>query len=212
MSKKRQKFYTVWKGRKPGVYDNWEECRKQTDGFEGARFRSFATKELAEQAYREDYHNYINFTPSTDDSPAQTLNDYERNAIAVDASCTGNPGMTEFQGIDLRTGETVLKSKTYRKGTNNIGEFLAIVKCLEMIRTGMIKGNPIIYSDSQAAIAAVKNKKLKSTLSEDEDTKEILQDLKKAEQMLKENLYETEIRKWDTQKWGETPADFGRKK
>lgn len=210
MSKKKQKFYTVWKGRKPGVYDNWEDCKAQTDGFEGARFRSFATKELAEKAFNTDYHEFLNFGNET--ASENNIKDYETNAIAVDASCTGNPGMTEFQGIDLRTGKKIMESKNYTKGTNNIGEFLAIVKCLEMIRIGKIKGNPIIYSDSQAAIAAVKNKKMKTSLTEDTDTREILQDLAKGTKMLNTYDYKTEIRKWDTQKWGEIPADFGRKK
>lgn len=42
------KYYAVKKGKKPGVYRTWDECKAQTDGFSGAIFKSFKTQEEAE--------------------------------------------------------------------------------------------------------------------------------------------------------------------
>ena len=35
------KIYAVKKGRVPGVYRNWDETKKQVDGFSGAEYKSF---------------------------------------------------------------------------------------------------------------------------------------------------------------------------
>lgn len=42
-----KKYYAVCMGRIPGVYDNWEETKKQVDGFKNAKFKGFKTKEEA---------------------------------------------------------------------------------------------------------------------------------------------------------------------
>lgn len=41
------KFYAVKKGKIPGVYDNWEDCKKMVDGYPGAVYKSFKTLEEA---------------------------------------------------------------------------------------------------------------------------------------------------------------------
>ena len=43
------KFYAVRKGKKPGIYMSWDMCKQQTAGFSGAEFKSFPTKEAAEE-------------------------------------------------------------------------------------------------------------------------------------------------------------------
>ena len=45
------KYYVVVKGKKPGIYLTWEECKKQVDGYNGAKFKSFVTIEDAEFYY-----------------------------------------------------------------------------------------------------------------------------------------------------------------
>lgn len=35
----KQKFYVVWRGRKPGVYDNWDDCKQQVEGFGEAAYK-----------------------------------------------------------------------------------------------------------------------------------------------------------------------------
>lgn len=41
------KFYAVKKGKKPGIYNTWPDCQKQVNGFPGAEYKSFKTKNEA---------------------------------------------------------------------------------------------------------------------------------------------------------------------
>ena len=82
------------------------------------------------------------------------------NAWAVDAACSGNPGPMEYQAIDLATGAQVFHFGPLH-GTNNIGEFLAIVHALALMERQGIT-DKTIYSDSYNAILWVKNRKCKT--------------------------------------------------
>lgn len=42
------KFYAVQKGKIPGIYYSWDDCKKMVDGFPGAVYKSFKTLEEAE--------------------------------------------------------------------------------------------------------------------------------------------------------------------
>ena len=122
--------------------------------------------------------------------------------------CSGNPGKMEYRGVYLPTGKQIFHyGPVY--GTNNIGEFLAIVHALALLKQ---KGLDMpVYSDSVNAISWVKQKKCKTKLPRNERTEALFQMIERAEKWLRENAYATPIRKWETEKWGEVPADFGRK-
>ena len=131
------------------------------------------------------------------------------DAWAVDAACSGNPGPMEYRCIDLQTGAQVFHFGPIY-GTNNIGEFLAIVHALALMeKTKQYK--PVIYSDSINAALWVKKKHCKTTLVRDQRTARVYDMLRRAELWLQDNPYDTQIVKWNTKKWGEIPADFGRK-
>ncbi|WP_314078168.1 RNase H family protein [Hoylesella pleuritidis] len=130
-------------------------------------------------------------------------------AIAVDAACSGNPGPMEYQGIDLQTGTQLFHFGPV-KGTNNIGEFLAIVHALALLEKQNITDR-VIYSDSYNAILWVKKKQCKTKLKRDSQTEALFAVIARAEQWLKTHIVKTPIIKWETKKWGEIPADFGRK-
>ena len=134
--------------------------------------------------------------------------DFNFECIAVDAACSGNPGMMEYRGVYLRTGEQIFHyGPVY--GTNNIGEFLAIVHGLALLKQ---KGLDMpIYSDSRNAQLWVKRKKCKTNLVRNAKTEELFKYIERAENWLKNNTYSTPILKWQTDMWGEIPADFGRK-
>lgn len=131
------------------------------------------------------------------------------DALAVDAACSGNPGPMEYQGIDLATGQRIFHYGPLH-GTNNIGEFLAIVHALALLQQ---QGRPqaTIYSDSYNAILWVRKKKCKTTLERNPQTEGLYQIIARAEKWLATHNYQNPIVKWETQKWGEVPADFGRK-
>lgn len=132
------------------------------------------------------------------------------SAWAVDAACSGNPGPMEYQCIDLQTGAQVFHFGPVQ-GTNNIGEFLAIVHALALMEKQGIK-DKVIYSDSYNAILWVKKKKCKTTLTRNSATEQLYQIIARAEQWLMTHNVTTPIIKWETKQWGEIPADFGRKK
>lgn len=130
------------------------------------------------------------------------------DAWAVDAACSGNPGPMEYRGIDLATGQVVFHFGPMH-GTNNIGEFLAIVHALALMQQHGIK--KAIYSDSVNAMLWVSKRKCKTKLERTPKTEQLHQIITRAEKWLNTHNYDTPIIKWDTKKWGEVPADFGRK-
>ncbi|GJG36284.1 RNase H family protein [Prevotella lacticifex] len=131
------------------------------------------------------------------------------NAWAVDAACSGNPGPMEYRCIDLATGEQVFHFGPMQ-GTNNIGEFLAIVHALALMNQRGIH-DKIVYSDSYNAILWVKKKQCKTKLSRTPQTAQLYNIIARAETWLRTHTVATEVTKWETSKWGEIPADFGRK-
>lgn len=198
------KYYVVWEGRKPGIYNSWEECKAQTDGFSGARYKSFPSLTEAEAAFAA---GSLTTAPAETNSTASKT--YVEASVSVDAACSGNPGPMEYRGVDTKTGEEMFHVGPVANGTNNIGEFLAIVHALALLKQ---EGSTLpIYSDSQIAIGWVQKKKLNTTVPRDESTKEVWNLIDRAETWLQENEYVNELYKWDTKSWGEIKADFGRK-
>ncbi len=199
----KQKYYVVWKGRNPGIYSNWDSCKQQIDGFEKAQYKSFPSREEAEEAYEKPASASLKKkkTPIPDNviSPS----------ISVDAACSGNPGIMEYQGVDTLSKRRIFHQGPFPEATVNIGEFLAIVHALAMLKK--IRSNMPIYSDSNTAIAWLKKKKVNTKLEENEKNKEVMEMLYRAEKWVQENEFSNEIIKWPTRVWGEIPADFGRK-
>jgi len=68
-----------------------------------------------------------------------------------------------------------------------------------------------IYSDSVSGMAWVRNRKIKTSLTETDDNRQLFILLRRAMQWLNTHSYRSRIMKWDTPRWGEIPADFGRK-
>lgn len=203
----KQKFYVVWKGVNPGVYTSWTECQLQIKNYKGALFKSFDTREEAEQALASPAHHYFNREEK--EKPAAALPEsFNLNCLAVDAACSGNPGPMEYRGVYLLTGQEIFHfGPVY--GTNNIGEFLAIVHGLALLKQ---KGLDMpIYSDSRNALNWVKQKKCKTKLKRTPRTEKLFELIERAEKWLHSNQYTTLLLKWETDQWGEVPADFGRK-
>ena len=204
----KSKFYTVWNGKSPGVYASWKECEEQVKGVEGAKYKSFDTREEAEKALQGNYWQFVK--PKLDKQATPTQHpQIIAESLAVDAACSGNPGDMEYRGVYVKTGQQIFIQGVYKEATNNIGEFLAIVHGLALLKQ---KGsNMPIYSDSVTAQAWVKAKKCKTKLERTPQNAAVFERIEAAERWLQNNTYTTKILKWDTPKWGEIPADFGRK-
>ena len=218
MAKQKAKFYVVWQGRESGIYDSWAACEAQVKGV-AAKYKGFSTRDEAERAFAEGHEKHISFSSpnhSIASSPNRPITFDEMiklgvklPALAVDAACSGNPGKMEFRGVIADTNTQVFHRGPYVGGTNNIGEFLAIVLGLAYLQQ---KNLPwALYSDSKTAIAWVRQKQCKTKIEWNSKNQDLLQAVRAAEKWLHENTWTTPIYKWETERWGEIPADFGRK-
>lgn len=205
----RQKFYAVWKGRKKGVFASWAECETQVMGFVGAQFKAFESKAEAEKAFKSNYENYKG-KPASAGKWKHAENPPHAPSLCVDAACSGAPGALEYRGIHLQTGEEFFHSGPYAEGTNNVGEFLAIVHALTWLDKHH-KHMPV-YSDSENGIAWVMTGECRTKLKHNKKNALLFALIHSAENWLAENeLMDDAVLKWETAHWGENPADFGRK-
>ena len=215
------KFYTVFKGHNPGVYDSWEETKLQTDGFPGAIFKGYATSEEATEAFRrfsdiEDRSelfrliaNATTKTEHTSQSVSQDNPEVDWTAWAVDAACSGNPGKMEYRGVDLQTGKVIFHVGPFDDATNNIGEYLALVHAMALMAKKGEYHN--IYSDSRTAQSWVRKKKVNTKLQPTSRNAKVFELLARASVWVNTHHFPGKIMKWQTERWGEIPADFGRK-
>ncbi|MCM1482810.1 MAG: ribonuclease H family protein [Muribaculaceae bacterium] len=215
MSRTSGKYYVVWVGHDTGVFDSWEECKLQTEGFPGARFKGFPTREEAIAAYRGTPDEHMGLLRAMSRRRPQAVNysafpEIVKGAIAVDAACSRNPGPVEYQGVNVDTGERLFHLGPLQGGSNNMGEFLAIVHALALLEKQGRKG-VTIYSDSRTAMAWVRNRKARTTIAPTEANAPIRALIARAEAWLQSHTPANRVVKWDTDRWGEIPADFGRK-
>jgi ribonuclease HI len=203
---KEKKWYVVWRGREKGVFETWEECRAQVHGYPGAQYMAFPSRRAAELALEQRYERAcaqpVDFRATGKNAPIM-------NAIAVDASCPGNPGPVEFRGVHLGEGTELFRYGPFPGGTNNIGEFLAIVHALAYLHS-QNQGWPI-YSDSEIAISWVSQKHCRTKVGANESNKALFKVIRQAESLLRANEFQNPILKWETENWGENPADYRRK-
>ncbi len=213
MAKAKQKYYVVWQGVKPGIYNNWIDCKQQVDGFPSPVFKSFLNAEIAQEAFRSDSSKYMgdNYIEPLMLEKYKNSNKGVPNkrTLSVDAACSGNPGKLEYQGVDTNTGKRIFHVGPFPMGTVNIGEFLALVHGLAYLKQQ--NSTMPIYSDSMTAMSWVRRKAIKTNLERNKETEELFKLVDRALIWLKKNTWQNEIIKWETAFWGEIPADFGRK-
>jgi ribonuclease HI len=211
---KKQKYYVVWFGNPTGIFDSWEKCKKAITGVPDAQYKSFQTFSEAKKAYSGEYIDYKGKKKNT---KGKTLTARQRAAIgepnlysiAVDAASSGNPGKMEYRGVDTQTGRQLFHQGPFQQGTNNVGEFLALVHGLAYLKKQ--GSDRIIYTDSKIAMGWVRRKKCNTKLKRTPRNKPVFELVDRAEAWLRNNSYSTKIVKWETKAWGEIPADFGRK-
>jgi ribonuclease HI len=205
----KNKFYVVWKGRQMGIFDSWESCKEQVFGYEGAQYKGYPTEIAAQEAFATNYWKVVN--PKRSQQTMMVKGEIKPTipSLAVDAACSGNPGKMEYRGVETSSGQEIFRQGPFELGTNNIGEFLAIVHGLAFLKKQ--NSNLPLYSDSVNALAWVKAKHCKTKLERCAKNEVLFELIERAETWLKQNSYETRLLKWQTTEWGEIPADFGRK-
>ncbi len=213
MAAKKQKYYVVWFGNPAGIYTSWEDCKKAIAGVSGAQYKSFENINEARVAYYHkeytDYKGQGKKKKVLSPEALKKIGSPNLYSISVDAASSGNPGLMEYRGVDTQTQKELFRQGPFQQGTNNVGEFLAIVHGLAYLQK---KGSDrIIYTDSKIAQGWVKRKKCNTKLKPTSKNKALFDLIQRAEAWLKNNSYNTKIVKWETKAWGEIPADFGRK-
>lgn len=210
-----RKFYVVWKGHSPGIYDSWEECKLQINGFPGAEYKSFESQEAATKAFRSDYQEQKALLQSIARHRHETVN-YDaipqivKNSLAVDGACSKNPGPMEYRCVDVMTGAEIFHVGPLDDGTNNIAEYLALIHALAFLKkTGNTE--TVIYSDSCTAMSWLRNRGHKSKLTRTSRNAKIFEMLERADKWIQTNISYNPVLKWNTEEWGEIPADFDRK-
>ncbi|MDA9760688.1 ribonuclease H family protein [Flavobacteriaceae bacterium] len=211
MPKAKQKYYTVWKGHKTGVFETWSECQLQIKNFQGAQYKSFATKATAVKAFEGLYEDYIEKNKAKKGIPKRgdQIEGPNLNSISVDAASSGNPGVMEYRGVDTQTKALLFHKGPFQKATNNIGEFLALVHGLALLKNQ--ESQVMLYTDSVTAMSWVRKKKCNTKLKRTKENQAVFVLIDRAEQWLQNNTFTTKVVKWETKSWGEIPADFGRK-
>lgn len=216
MSSPHRKYYVVWVGQHPGVYDNWEDCQEQITNYPMARYKSFPNKEAAVAAYRGNPAEYIGIFKEMAKRPeAATLSldphpEVRQDAIAVDGACAKNPGPMEYRCVRVSDGQEIFHLGPLDDGTNNVAEYLALVHALAMLDKQGDHLTPI-YSDSVNAISWIRKRGHRSKLAVTPRNARIHELLARADAWLQAHEVLNPILKWNTPQWGEIPADFGRK-
>lgn len=221
---KKNKYYVVWQGIEPGVYDSWSECRLQVEGVEGARYKSFDNLNDAVEAYRgapdlSIIKSILRHAPAEAPKLPDGTRDYtvfpdiRLDAIAVDGACAGNPGRMEYRAVRVVDGAEIFHIGASKPltGTNNIAEYLAMIHLAALLHKKGDFTTPI-YTDSKNTLAWLRKGRSNTSLPQTPKTAAALELLRRADAWLAANgPIKNPILKWKTEIWGEIPADFGRK-
>ncbi len=226
MSAHKHKYYVVWQGLAPGVYDSWDECQQQIHGVPGARYKAYSDREEAVEAFRGKpdlsiVKAIIEHAPRPAEAPVlpdgtrdfTAIPEVRLDAIAVDGACSGNPGRMEYRAVRVIDGAEVFRigDKNPLIGTNNIAEYLAMIHLAALLQKAGDTRTPI-YTDSKNTLAWLRKGRSNTSLAATPKTAPVLELLRRADAWLAANgPIRNPILKWKTELWGEIPADFGRK-
>ncbi len=213
-----RKFYVVWEGREPGIYDSWDDCLEQVQGYPGAKYKSYTSQTAATEAFRGDPSHQLGFARELGRRMGGVKVDYTAipgirlDAVAVDGACAHNPGPTEYRGVRVIDGVEIFRMGPFEGGSNNLGEYIAIIHMAALLDRRGDHTTPI-YSDSRTALAWVRRGHSHSSITPDASNARIMELLRRADAWLAAHggRIANPLLKWDTDNWGEIPADFGRK-
>lgn len=214
-----RKFYVVWEGRAPGIYDNWDDCRDQVDGYPGAKYRAYSSQDAATEAFRgspEQQSLFLRKLAQHMQGRPGMVRDYSTipeirlDAVAVDGACSHNPGPMEYRCVRVADGVEIFHFGPLEGGTNNIGEYLALIHAAALFDRRGDHTTPI-YSDSRTAQSWLRRGHSNTKITPTEGNVQVRALLDRADAWLATHKIQNPILKWDTERWGEIPADFGRK-
>ena len=168
MTQMAEKYYVVWSGRQTGVFTDWATAQRAVEGYAGARYKSFATRAEAEQAFRGGVSAHAQRKISSSKQRANSSASQRRAAhiahrfdvtIYCDGACEPNPGNAGSGIVVYRAGKLAeLWYGLYNpKGTNNTAELNALYHALHMAEAEIEAGNSVeVCSDSAYSINCIR--------------------------------------------------------
>jgi ribonuclease HI len=149
-----KKYYAVAAGRSCGIYPDWPTAEKQVKGYPGAKFKSFTSRQLAEDWLCDPVYSrktgqkdpVFSSHPAVDIPPGAVV-------VYTDGGCINNPGPGGYGVVILAMDRTFELSGGYRLTTNNRMEVMAAIVGL---KKAIAYGAPIfLFSDSSYLVNAV---------------------------------------------------------
>lgn len=141
------KYYAVKKGYETGVFDHWEECKKNVKGFSKAEYKSFANK--------NDARDYLNNKTEYLNENLHVFVGMDYKAVAYCNSSYDNENQKFSYGLVILYGSQIIEFSNafhdFDNGRNVAGEIFSAMKamnyCLE---------NDIEYLDLYYDYAGIK--------------------------------------------------------
>lgn len=175
-----------------------------TDTMKFIWLQAYARWEKRKALLRGDVPQRVEVSANPDEFYAPT------EGLCVDAAWNAEERLMEYQGVWLDNGSEVFRVEPISTGSNNIGEFLAIVQGLQLLKQNEI--DCPVYSDSQTAISWLKSLRINSkSAREQKISPRVYQRITRAVLWLTRQTNLNPVLKWNTEDWGEIPADYGRK-
>jgi ribonuclease HI len=191
----KQKFYTVWVGRNTGVFDTWEQCKAQIHEFPKAKYKSFGTKNLAEEAFANaaEYINEANQNET--ESPEPIAESICVHSYAISQNIIG------YAGYHTSAGDNYFKFENIETNHIHLADFVGLVHALAYCKEKSL-ALPI-YSNSQNAINAIETININRLQINPNTISQQAQNLiNRAIQFLQNNTYINPILAWQTKNWG----------
>lgn len=222
MAGKKRKWYVVWRGYAPGIYDNWAACERAVRGYPGAQFKGYESESAARAAFSGSYDDVRRLSGSGGVSRRVgelaggrvAVGGPQLPSVCVDAACNMRTGVMEYRCVDVETGALYFSRGPFYDTTINVGEFLALVEAIAFLNHAAHRDKGAllpIYSDSRTALAWVRERHARTTMSRTAKNGQLFDLIARAEAWLKRSRYANPLLKWETRAWGEIPADYGRK-
>ena len=164
-----QKYYAVRRGKQPGIYLTWPECKAQVDGFAGARYKSFPDRAQAE-AFIKGQDSYVKSSSAkkSTTSSKKTVSDIsDFDTVVYTDGGSRNHG--NFKGGHVMTSDKGAwayhinnHDQTYEGtdgefgATNNRMEIMALIQSIKRLNELEInRQNTIFVLDSQYVLNAI---------------------------------------------------------
>ena len=224
-TRKQRKWYAVFEGRVPGLYDTWKQCREMVDGYAGARYKSFADKKqaLSELARKSIFHHGKSLPQNSSAKIPQKEHRGRYPACpfyCTDAACD-NPagGNVEYRFVRVESPgdvKNIFACGPFEMGSNNVGEYIALVRAIQWLCEHDAAGMDALYSDSRTAISWVSGGRGSNSSLGPRMGQLLRSELAACDSWIttsKEAVTQANRRllHWNTPEWGEIPADYGRK-